>query len=132
MVHYPEQAARPHIVGAPSCGAHTDYGCVTVLAQDSVGGLKVQTRGGEWVDATPIPNTFVVNIGDTLQFWTGGRFRSTPHRVPPTTRDRYSTAMFLQPHVDARLTPLDGSTPTGKVPTVGEYYAQRMASAISY
>lgn len=132
MIHYPEQAARPHITGAPSCGAHTDYGCLTMLAQDAIGGLQVQTRDGQWVDAPPVPGTFVINIGDMLGFWSNGRFRSTPHRVTPTTQDRYSTALFLQPHIDTVLTPLDGSAPGADVPTAGEHYARRMASAINY
>ncbi|MBU1294246.1 MAG: 2OG-Fe(II) oxygenase, partial [Gammaproteobacteria bacterium] len=67
MIHYPPRPANDHDNGA---GAHTDYGCVTLLLQDQIGGLQVKNRKGEWVDATPIDEALVVNIGDLMQRWT--------------------------------------------------------------
>ncbi|XP_045130714.1 UPF0676 protein C1494.01-like isoform X2 [Portunus trituberculatus] len=63
--------------GVTRCGAHTDYGTVTLLFQDTRGGLEVKERGGSWVSALPIPGTILVNAGDILQFWTGDTFRAT-------------------------------------------------------
>jgi isopenicillin N synthase-like dioxygenase len=130
ILHYPAQAARPAISGAPGCGAHSDYGCLTLLAQDDVGGLQVQTRSGNWVDAPSIPGTFVINIGDLLAYWTDGRFRSTPHRVTtPTARSRYSVATFLQPHIDTPLTSLTGAGARSQVLTAGEHYLRSINNA---
>jgi isopenicillin N synthase-like dioxygenase len=87
-------------------GEHTDYGLLTMLRQDSVGGLQVRTPSG-WLDAPPVPGSFVCNIGDMLDRLTGGRYRSTPHRVlPPTTRDRLSWPFFFDPGLDADVRPV--------------------------
>jgi isopenicillin N synthase-like dioxygenase len=89
-------------------GEHTDYGLLTLLKQDDCGGLEVKTPQG-WVDATPLPGTFVCNLGDMLDRMTGGRYRSTPHRVRNTSgRDRYSWPYFFDPSFDARVEPLPG------------------------
>jgi isopenicillin N synthase-like dioxygenase len=87
-------------------GEHTDYGLLTILNQDNIGGLQVRTTTG-WVDATPIDNAFVCNIGDMLDRLTGGRYRSTPHRVLPSTRkDRLSWPFFFDPNFQADVTPV--------------------------
>ncbi|XP_039267919.2 uncharacterized protein LOC120342932 isoform X2 [Styela clava] len=65
-------------------GEHTDFGSFTILFQDKVGGLQVKASNGEYVDATPIPGTALVNIGDALQFCTQGRLKSTEHRTLKT------------------------------------------------
>jgi isopenicillin N synthase-like dioxygenase len=129
LIHYPAQAVRASITDETGCGAHTDYGCLTVLAQDEIGGLEIQTRDGRWIDAPPIPGTFVINIGDMLAFWTAGRLRSTPHRVTrPGRHSRYSIATFLTPHIDTPLAPLDGSADAGAVLTAGEHYLKQMTA----
>jgi isopenicillin N synthase-like dioxygenase len=85
---------------------HTDYGLLTLLLQDDCGGLQVKGRSG-WVDVPPIANSFVCNIGDMLERMTGGRYRSTPHRVRNTSgRDRLSFPFFFDPSWDARIEPL--------------------------
>jgi isopenicillin N synthase-like dioxygenase len=84
-----------------SVGAHTDYGLLTILGQDSHGGLQVQ-RGGTWVDVPPLAGSFVCNLGDMLERVTGGLFRSTPHRVRHTgSGDRLSFPFFFDPSWDA-------------------------------
>lgn len=104
MLHY-----APHPPDAQfnqlGCGAHTDWGAITVLAQDDSGGLEVQMANGDWIFAEPIPGTFVVNIGDLLARWTNDLYRSTPHRVlnNRSGRSRYSAALFFDPDFHARI-----------------------------
>ena len=97
LLHYP-----PHPEADPDrevgCGAHTDWGALTVLTQDATGGLEIQLPNGAWVPARPIPGTFVVNIGDMMQRWTNDLYVSTPHRVlNRSAHDRYSAAFFFDP-----------------------------------
>ncbi len=90
-------------------GEHTDYGVLTILKQDDCGGLEVKTPSGDWIDAPPIANTFVCNIGDMLDRMTGGLYRSTPHRVRnASNRDRLSWPFFFDPgfHVTVHKLPV--------------------------
>ena len=105
LPHPPD--ARANQLG---CGAHTDWGAITVLAQDDCGGLEIQTTGGDWVLAAPIAGAFVVNIGDLLARWTNDLYRSTPHRVLNNLsgRERYSAALFYDPDHHARIECLPG------------------------
>lgn len=81
-------------------GEHTDYGLLTILKQDDCGGLQVKSRGN-WIDAPPIENTFICNIGDMLDKMTGGLYRSTPHRVLNTSgKNRLSFPLFFDPGFD--------------------------------
>jgi len=91
------------------CGTHSDYGFVTLLIQDDVGGLHVKSLSGEWISATPKSGKIVVNFGDCLERITNGVFRATPHRVYLTNpeRERFSTALFFDPRFDALLSPLE-------------------------
>lgn len=87
-------------------GEHTDYGLLTILKQDHHGGLQVRSRGG-WIEAAPVPGSFVCNIGDMLDRLTGGRYRSTPHRVVPSVgHDRLSWPFFFDPSWDADVRPV--------------------------
>jgi isopenicillin N synthase-like dioxygenase len=100
LLHYP-QSAVPLSEGQLGAGVHTDYGNVTLLATDAVGGLMVQDRSGRWLDAPVIPDTFVCNIGDCLMRWSNDVYVSTPHKVVNPGKDRYSVAFFLDPNPDA-------------------------------
>jgi len=98
IFHYPPAPALDERWGV---GEHTDYGLLTILGQDHHGGLQVRTPVG-WVDAPPVPGTFVCNLGDMLERLTGGRYRSTPHRVRNVSGDgRLSFPFFLDPSWDA-------------------------------
>jgi isopenicillin N synthase-like dioxygenase len=88
---------------------HTDYGLLTLLAQDDAGGLEVRARAG-WRGAPPIPGSLVCNIGDMLERLTGGRFVSTPHRVVNRSdRPRLSFPFFYDPDFTALITPVPGA-----------------------
>ena len=106
LLHYP-----PHPPASPDdlfgSAPHTDFGCLTILAQDDVGGLQVRTPGGAWIDAPFLPGSFVVNVGDMLSRWSNGLLRSTPHRVINRSgRQRYSCPFFYDPNVAIDIAPL--------------------------
>ncbi len=122
-------------------GEHTDYGLLTLLLQDDNGGLQVHTPDG-WLDAPPLPDTFVCNIGDMLERLTGGYYRSTPHRVRNTSgRDRLSFPFFFDPDFTAAVPPLppraavapdgrrrwDGQSPLAFEGTYGDYLTAKVA-----
>ncbi len=108
LLHYPPRPAALD-EGQLGAGEHTDYGCVTLLATDEVGGLEVHSRDGRWLAAPYIPDTFVCNIGDCLMRWTNDVYVSTPHRVvSPPGRERYSIAFFLDPNPEAIVECLPG------------------------
>jgi isopenicillin N synthase-like dioxygenase len=114
LLHYPPAPARAED-GQMGAGTHTDYGCVTLLATDGVGGLQVQTRSGEWLDAPHVPGTFVCNIGDCLMRWTNDIYVSTPHRVvSPPGQERFSVAFFLDPNPEAEIACLPGCATQGR------------------
>jgi isopenicillin N synthase-like dioxygenase len=88
-------------------GEHTDYGMLTILMQDEVGGLQVKTPRG-WTLAPPVPDSFICNIGDMLDRMTRGLYRSTPHRVRNVSgRERFSFPFFFDPGWDARVKPIE-------------------------
>jgi isopenicillin N synthase-like dioxygenase len=137
LVYYPPQ---PPDLGAEQfgVGAHTDYGCITFVAQDAVGGLQARNRSGEWVTAPPAPGTLVVNIGDLMARWTNDRFSSTPHRVVNASgRARYSMAVFYDPDFDARIEAIPSCVAPGEearypVTTCGEHILGRFGEAFAY
>jgi isopenicillin N synthase-like dioxygenase len=105
IFHYPAPASDVH-PQSWGVGEHTDYGLLTLLAQDDQGGLQVKTPRG-WIDAPPIPGTLVCNIGDMLDRLTGGWFRSTPHRVRNASgQGRLSFPLFFDPDFAAEIVPL--------------------------
>ena len=109
LLHYPPsplQAPEDLYGSAP----HTDFGCLTLLAQDDVGGLQVRTPAGTWVDVPHRPGAFVVNVGDMLHRLSNGRLLSTPHRVINRSgRERYSCPFFYDPNVSTMIAPLPGT-----------------------
>ena len=104
LLRYPPhpKAALANQLGA---GAHTDWGGVTMLAQDELGGLEVRNVDNQWIQAVPVPGTFVINLGDLMQRWTNGLYRSNMHRVRnnSSTQDRYSIPFFYSPRPDSRI-----------------------------
>eukprot|EP00804_Cyclotella_cryptica_P030366 CCRYP_011911-RA/>CCRYP_011911-RA protein AED:0.12 eAED:0.31 QI:0/0/0/1/1/1/2/0/494 len=141
LLHYPPApkslfTQSSKLLKSPSgCGAHTDYGLFTILQQDDIGGLQVRNKSNEWIDARPLPGSFVINVGDMLSWWTEGEYASTVHRVISPTlfdganeddefedkrgdgvevgRHRYSIPFFFNPDHDAVVRPIkDADTVT--------------------
>jgi isopenicillin N synthase-like dioxygenase len=134
ILYYPPQ---PPDMGADQFGvsSHTDYGCLTLLYQDSTGGLQVQGSGKTWLTAHPIEGTFVVNVGDLLARWTNDRFRSTPHRVVNRSgQARYSTALFIDPNADTLIEPVVGPGKVAHYPpvTCAAYLRSRLDASFAY
>jgi isopenicillin N synthase-like dioxygenase len=119
-------------------GAHTDYGNITILSQDDVGGLEVRSRDGAWLAATPIPGTFICNIGDCLMRWSNDVYVSTPHRVTNTSgRERYSVAFFFDANPDALVNCLptcSGPDRPALYPpiTAGRYLRERLDATYAF
>ncbi len=136
-VFYPPQPAD---LGAEQFGVapHTDYGCITLLWQDQTGGLEVQRKDGEWIDAVPVDGTFVINVGDLLARWSNDRFASTPHRVVNRSgRKRLSIATFYDPTYTASVDPRDlnlGAGEEAHYPPVdaGDYIVGRINDSFKY
>jgi isopenicillin N synthase-like dioxygenase len=133
MLHYPPHpgATAEEFGSAP----HTDYGFLTFLLQDGVGGLQVRRRDGSWIEATPIPDAFIINVADLLARWTGGRWQSTPHRVRnhPDV-DRYSIPYFWDPSMDTEVTVVPGCGDADAVAPVnyGAYLMERLDRNYTY
>jgi len=103
IFHYPPSPPHDESWGV---GEHTDYGLLTLLAQDDSGGLQIAAPEG-WIDAPPLPGTLVCNIGDMLDRLTGGWYKSTAHRVRNLSgHGRLSFPFFLDPGFDAEVPPL--------------------------
>ncbi|KAF4448663.1 hypothetical protein F53441_7972 [Fusarium austroafricanum] len=123
LLHYP--AVQSNIFktnpGTVRAGAHSDYGSITLLFQDARGGLQVQSLTGQFVDATPIEGTVVVNAGDLLARWSNDTIKSTIHRVvePPQKEaesypPRYSIAYFCNPNFKSHIEAIPGTYETEK------------------
>lgn len=136
VLHYPPQlgAIDPRHLGV---GAHTDYECFTILAQ-SAPGLQVQNSLGQWIEAPPIPGTFVINIGDVMSRWTNDIFASTVHRVINTTgQRRFSLPFFFGANYNAQVSCLASCQGPDRPPryapiTAGECTVQNITAAYAY
>jgi isopenicillin N synthase-like dioxygenase len=104
LLHYPPHPANAQ-ANQLGAGAHTDWGLITLLLQDDVGGLEVRNAAGKWLRAEPIEGTFVVNLADLVPRITNGLYHSTMHRVLNNVsgRDRYSVATFFNPSYMSRF-----------------------------
>ncbi|WP_413793901.1 2-oxoglutarate and iron-dependent oxygenase domain-containing protein [Pseudomonas sp. N4] len=137
LIHYPPRQTASS-VEQQGAGAHTDYGCITLLYQDAAGGLQVRNVNGEWIDAPPIDGTFVVNLGDMMARWSNDRYLSTPHRViSPRGMDRYSMPFFAEPHPDTLIQCLPGCQDDAHPPrypttTCAEFLLSRFADTYAY
>ena len=106
LIAYPP--VEPDCHTGQGIGDHTDFGCLTILAQDEVGGLEIRQTDGTWITAFPRPDSLVVNLGDMLEVWTAHYFMATPHRVrsPRGHSTRYSIPFFFEPDLDTMVNPL--------------------------
>lgn len=138
LVHYPAQRDMAPESGQWGCGAHTDYGSVTVLATDGVAGLQVRRRDGAWIDVVPPADQLVVNLGDLMPIWTNDRWTSNPHRVVnPADVDRYSSPLFVEPDFHLRVEALPNCLGTDAAVrhapvTVGPYLMSRLDGTHEY
>ncbi len=133
-IHYPPIKEEPK--GAVRAGAHGDINLITLLMGASTGGLQVQRKDGEWIDAIPQEDELVINVGDMLERHTNNKLRSTIHRVvnPPKEqwgKPRYSIPFFMHPRSDMKLNCLEECI-TNDNPkqyddiTAGEFLHQRL------
>jgi isopenicillin N synthase-like dioxygenase len=137
IVYYPPQ---PVELGEDQFGVapHSDFGCITLLWQDTNGGPEVLERSTQsWIAAPPIPGTLVINVADLLARWTNDRYASTPHRVVNRSgRERLSIATFHDPDYRAVVDPRDLGTPEAacRYPPVlaGEHIVGRIERSFGY
>ena len=132
LLHYWPQELEDDFYGS---APHTDYGFLTLVAQDAVGGLEVRGRDGAWIAANPIPGTFVLNVADILARWTGGVLTSTPHRVRNLSgTERYSQPYFFDPSVHTTVAPIPGIDGAEIFEAVryGDYLMERLDKNYAY
>ncbi len=129
---YPPGNGVPPLPGQYRVGPHTDYGAMTLLdRQPGAGCLQIQTLDDEWVDAPHVPGALTVNTGDLISHWSGGRWKSTRHRVLPPPVDApleelLSLVFFHNPDYDALITPL--GAPGAEPVLAGDYLAAKLAA----
>lgn len=124
---------------------HTDFGALTLLVQDSVGGLRVKNMDGtRWIHVEPVPYAIIVNVGDMLMRWSNDRLKATLHQVitPPSRfgpedeiPERYSIAFFCNANKDTMIECLDtcqSESNPAKYPPVNAhaYLTQRLVKTI--
>jgi isopenicillin N synthase-like dioxygenase len=132
LVHYPYNPDAEDVLGI---GAHTDYECFTLL-KPTAPGLEVLNGAGEWVDVPPVPDTFVVNIGDLLELWTNGAYVATSHRVRKVKEERYSFPLFFNVDYHTEVKPLPqfvaGDGASRPALRAGEHLFAQTAQTFSY
>ena len=135
-VFYPSQSVEME-KNQFGVGPHTDFGVLTVLCQDCVGGLQVQDVNGTWLEAPPIEGTLIVNVADLLSRWTDGAYKSTPHRVINCSgKERLSIVLAFDPNPETRVDAKEvfGANYNSKYEpvTCGDYLIWRFNKAFSY
>jgi len=137
LLHYPPQAPDSPD-DAFGSAPHTDYGFLTVLSQDTAGGLEVRRKDGTWLKAPPVPGAWVVNVADMLNRWTNGRWQSTPHRVKNLSGgDRFSCPYFFDMSMESIVqcvpTCTDAAHPPLHPPVrYGDYLMERLDKNYAY
>ena len=132
LIHYPAPPPAERPADLLGIQPHTDYGFLTILAQDEVDGLEIRRVDGGWIRASRVPGGFIVNIGDALARWTNDVFNSTPHRVHADAagRERFSIAMFFDPNIETEIRCLDAFKADGAArhPPIryGSYFNMRL------
>lgn len=130
FLHYPA-ITPPSPQQELCCTTHTDSGILTLLHQDSTGGLELLTADGEWIGAPYIPDSVVVNVGDLMTKVSGGRFKATYHRVRSSPgKGRYSVPFFFEPGLDCILTSIDGKD--GEGIHYGQHVLEKMKGWIEF
>ncbi|KAI9276739.1 hypothetical protein BDA99DRAFT_493988, partial [Phascolomyces articulosus] len=128
------------------CGAHTDYGSITLLSHRDIGGLQVDIDG-VWTDVPKVQDALLVNLGGTLMHWTRGLLKASNHRViatPKETKNRYVITYFMQPETDVKLADipspllpsivpnLDGIPTLNKIVSAEDYIKERFIKAYKW
>ncbi len=137
LLHYPPQPPDSPD-DAFGSAPHTDYGFLTILCQDTAGGLVVRRADGTWLKAPPIPGTWVVNVADMLSRWTNGRWQSTPHRVKNLSGgDRFSNPYFFDMDMDSIVACVPtcagpGNPPRHEPVRYGDYLMERLDKNYQY
>ncbi|KAL4936964.1 hypothetical protein BDV06DRAFT_232908 [Aspergillus oleicola] len=118
MLHYPSQPKDEDEKLNRGIGAHTDFGCVTLLLQDEVDGLQVlDAPTGQWLDVQPVPGAYVVNLGDLMMRMANDRYKSNIHRViNKSGLERYSIPFFFSGNPDHVCSCLPNCCPKGEQP----------------
>jgi len=118
--YYPE---RPDWAGTRDFGiaAHTDYGCLTLLATDGSPGLEVRRRGGGWIPLSAPPGDFIINFGEMMELWSDRLIKATPHRVVGGTAERISIPLFFNPSYETNVAPIG----SGEMILAGAHLSKR-------
>ncbi len=123
------EGRRRYVTGAP----HTDSGFITVLAQDEIEGLQARMHNGVWLDVPPAEDALVVNFGQILEQWCGGRIKATEHRVLGAGRERRSVPFFYEARADALISPLPDHCGAGFQPFLfGDYLWARITQFVEF
>jgi isopenicillin N synthase-like dioxygenase len=112
---------------AIGCGEHTDFGALTLLLQDGTPGLEIK-HNNEWILVEPVRDAYVVNIGDMMQKWTRGKYKSTIHRViaQKGATHRYSMPFFFDGNPESLLVPFEGARDGEVIQTVEDHLLERL------